>query len=157
MRLWQKILLCIVVAEILGSLGALATASSIPGWFATLTQPPGNPPNWVFGPVWSVLYAMMGASFALVWHGAEPGVVRQRVFRLFFIQLALNLCWSPVFFGAHQIALALAVIVLMALTIFLTILAFRPINRTASLLLVPYLLWVCYATYLNAGYLYLNR
>jgi len=157
MKLWLKILICVLSIELLGSLSGLLTASSIQGWFATLTQPPGNPPNWVFGPVWSILYAMMGTSLALIWHRAEPGPHRRKALTLFVSQFALNLAWTPVFFGAHHILMALVVIVTLAVGILLTILAFRPIDRLAATLLVPYLCWVCYATYLNAGYLWLNR
>lgn len=157
MKLWQKIVLCVVVIEILGSASGLLTASSIRGWFSTLEKPLGNPPNWVFGPVWAVLYAMMGSSLALIWHRAGPGPDRRKALTLFFSQVALNLAWTPVFFGAHQIAMALIVIATLALGILLTILAFRRIDRTASLLLVPYLIWVCYATYLNSGFWLLNR
>lgn len=157
MKLWMKIIVCVVAVEILGSLSGLLTASSIQGWFANLTQPVGNPPNWVFGPVWTLLYAMMGSSFALFWHHSQPGPDRRRGFTLFFTQFALNLAWTPIFFGAHQIAAALGVIVLLAAAIVLTILAFRPVSRLASRLLIPYLLWVSYATYLNAGFAFLNH
>lgn len=157
MKLWQKIALCVIVIEILGSTSGLLTVSAIRGWFATLENPPGNPPNWVFGPVWTVLYAMMGSAVALIWHRAKPGPDRRKALTLFFSQLALNLAWSPIFFGAHQIGMALIVIATLALGIVLTILAFRRIDRTASLLLVPYLIWVSYATYLNSGFWLLNR
>ncbi|MBK1828449.1 TspO/MBR family protein [Haloferula rosea] len=157
MKLWQKIVVCVLVIEGLGSLSGLLTASSIRGWFATLDQPPGNPPNWVFGPVWTLLYAMMGTAIALIWHRAKAGPNRTKAITLFISQFALNLAWTPVFFGAHQIAMALVVIVTMALGILLTIFAFHRIDRLASRLLIPYFCWVGYATYLNAGYLYLNR
>lgn len=157
MKLWLKILVCILAIEVLGSLSGLLTASSIQGWFSTLERPPGNPPNWVFGPVWSVFYAMIGTSLALFWHQSSPGPERTKGFSVFGFQFLLNLAWTPVFFGAQQIALALVVIAMLAIGIVLTMMIFRPVTRVASLLLVPYLLWVSYATYLNAGFLYLNR
>lgn len=157
MRLWQKIILCILVVEILGSLSGLLTVSSIKDWYATLTQPPGTPPNWVFGPVWTLLYAMIGTSIALVWHADADPPVKRKAIILFLVQFALNLAWTPIFFGAHQLGLALIVILLLLAAIIATVFAFRPVNRTASWLLLPYALWVSYATWLNAGYWHLNR
>ncbi|MCW1885107.1 tryptophan-rich sensory protein [Luteolibacter flavescens] len=157
MPLWLKIVLCIVAAEILGGLGGYITASSIGSWYVNLERPPGTPPNAVFGPVWSALYAMIGTSLALIWHRAPAGPAKRGALVAFFIQLALNLAWTPVFFGAHQLAAALVVIVLMILAIVVTIVRFRPLDPLAAGLLVPYLLWVCYATYLNAGFMVLNR
>ncbi len=157
MKLWQKILLCIVATEILGSLGGIITATSVRDWYAALTKPPGTPPNWLFGPVWTILYAMIGTAFALVWHRGEKGPQQRKAITLFTTQLLLNLAWTPVFFGAHQLGAALVIIISLAATIIATILAFRPIDRLASRLLIPYLIWVSYATYLNAGYWFLNR
>ena len=157
MPLWVKIVLSIVVMEILGGLGGFLTASSIGSWYAELERPPGTPPNAVFGPVWTVLYALMGISFALIWHRTPAGRAKRIALTVFFIQLALNLAWTPVFFGAHQLAAALLVITLLILAIVVTIVRFRPLDRVAGNLLVPYLLWVCYATYLNAGFMVLNQ
>ncbi|YCM46183.1 TspO/MBR family protein [Verrucomicrobiaceae bacterium 227] len=152
--LLAKIILCIVVMELLGGLGTFLTAGSIPSWYATLSQPPGTPPNEVFGPVWSILYAMIGTSFALIWHQGALG--KNQLTLLFFAQLFLNLIWTPIFFGAHLLIPALIVILLMGLFIALTIRAFAKNSKPAAWLLVPYLLWVSYATYLNAGYAFLN-
>ncbi|NNM27955.1 MAG: tryptophan-rich sensory protein, partial [Akkermansiaceae bacterium] len=120
-------------------------------------DPPGTPPGWVFGPVWTVLYALIGAALALVWHRGEAGPPKRAAVTAWFVQFALNLLWTPVFFGAHRILPALAVIVALLAAIAITILLFRKVDRPASWLLVPYLCWVSYATYLNAGYLVLNR
>ena len=149
-----KIIFCIVVMELLGGLGAFLTSGSIPSWYSTLVRPPGTPPNWIFGPVWSALYAMIGISFALIWHQGSLG--KNRLTQLFFVQLILNLVWTPVFFGAHLIVPALIVIFLMWIFIALTIRAFAKVSKPAAYLLIPYLLWVSYATYLNAGYAVLN-
>jgi benzodiazapine receptor len=157
MPLWVKIVLSVVVVEILGGLGGFITASSIGSWYAALERPPGTPSNAVFGPVWTVLYALLGIAFALIWHRAPAGPAKRRALTAFFIQFALNLAWTPVFFGAHQLAAALGVIVLLIIAIGITIVRFRPLDRVAAGLLVPYLLWVCYATYLNAGFVVLNR
>ena len=149
-----KIIFCIVVMELLGGLGAFLTSGSIPSWYSTLVRPPGTPPNWIFGPVWSALYAMIGISFALIWHQGSLG--KNRLTQLFFVQLILSLVWTPVFFGAHLIVPALIVIILMWIFIALTIRAFAKVSKPAAYLLIPYLLWVSYATYLNAGYAVLN-
>ncbi len=157
MKLWAKILICIVAINGLGAAGAYFTMDSLKDWYAALAKPPGVPPNWIFGPVWTVLYALMGVSLALVWHRAAAGPEKKRALICFAVQLILNLAWTPIFFGAHQLGTALAVIVALWIGILLTLLKFRPLVRTAALLLVPYLLWVSYATYLNAGYFFLNR
>lgn len=157
MKLWQKIGTCVAAAEVLGGVGGFITAKAIDGWYDTLVGPPGTPPNWVFGPAWTALYAMVGTSFALVWHDTEPGPERKKAFAVFGTQFALNMAWTPVFFGAHQLGGGLVVIGLMLVGIAANIVVFRPINRTAAALLVPYLGWVSYATYLNAGYWWLNR
>lgn len=141
---------------ILGGLGATVTSGSIDGWYASLNRPPGTPPNWVFDPVWSVLYFMIGISFALVWHKLGRAFFKSPAFTVFAVQLLLNLAWTPVFFGAHWIGVALLIIIAMIGSILLTIRKFSPHSKPAAWLLVPYLLWVCYATYLNAGYLMLN-
>lgn len=149
-----KILLCSLVMLALGGLSGWLTSSAIPGWYATLVRPPGTPPNWLFGPVWTVLYLMIGASFALIWHRGRVGK-NQATFS-FIVQLVLNLAWTPVFFGLHQMEVALGVIILLWFAIALTLRSFADSSRPAAILLVPYLLWVSYATYLNAGYAFLN-
>ncbi len=157
MKLWQKIVLCVVIVLTLGAAGGWITARAIPDWYASLRKPPGTPPNGLFGPMWTMLYVAMGVAFALVWHRAPAGPPKKRAMVLFLIQFALNLAWTPLFFGAGQIAGALGLIVILFLAIALTIAAFRPLDRLAMWLLVPYLGWVGYATYLNAGFFWWNR
>lgn len=157
MRLSWKILICIFAVEALGGVGGWITSSQIPGWYGGLEQPPGTPPNWVFGPVWLLLYAMMGAAFALVWHRASPGRAKRVGMGWFGWQLALNVAWTPVFFGMHRMLAALVVIIALWFAIVITMRSFRSLDRLAAALLAPYLLWVSYAAYLNAGYLLLNR
>lgn len=157
MPLWLKILICIIAAEILGGLGGFLTASSIGTWYADLNRPPGTPPNWVFGPVWTALYAMMGTAFALAWHRGDPGPDKKSALTWFGIQLVLNLVWTPAFFGLHQMLVALVIILALLVAIVITIRKFRPISQPAAWLLVPYAFWVSYATWLNAGYWWLNR
>ena len=128
----------------------------MPGeWFAALKKPSWNPPGWVFGPVWTALYAMMAAAAWLVWQ--RGGWKEQRKPLLIFLaQLALNAVWTPLFFGLHQPGVAFAEIVLLWLAIVATLVAFRPVNRTAAWLLVPYLAWVSFAAVLNGTLWSLN-
>ena len=157
MRLWTRIVLCVLLAEILGSLGGILTAGSVGDWYASLQPPPGTPPNAVFGPVWGTLYALIGLAFALVWHHSPAGPEKRRAFAWFAVQAVLNLAWTPVFFGAHRLGLALGVILALLIAIALTLRSFRNLHPPAGWLLVPYFLWVAYATYLNAGFFLLNR
>lgn len=141
----------------LGLLGFLLITFSAPalgsswppdGWFAALAKPDWNPPSWLFGPVWMLLYTLMAVAAWLVWK--QGGFSRQRrPLSLYFIQLALNAAWTPLFFGAHQLLGALIVIGVLWIAILLTCLSFRPVSRTAALLLFPYLGWVTFATALN--------
>lgn len=117
-------------------------------WYASLKKPDWNPPGWVFGPVWTALYVMMAVAAWLVWR--RGGWTRQgRPLALFLVQLVLNAAWTPLFFGLHRAGLAFTGILLLWLAIAATLLAFRPVSRTAMLLLVPYLAWVSFAAVLN--------
>lgn len=130
------------------------TASSVQDWFTTLVRPLGAPPGWVFGPVWTTLYAMMAVSAWRVWRTGRPAAYR--ALRLWGWQLLFNALWSPAFFGVHVLGLALAVIVAMVAAIVMTMRHFGRIDRLAMLLLAPYLAWGLYATYLTAGFFVLN-
>ncbi len=149
--------LCLLVFLCVGGglLGGIVTFSEIPIWYAGLNKPPGTPPNSWFGPVWTTLYVMMAVSAWLVWK--HKGFKAEKTaFILFGIQFVLNFLWSFIFFGAHQIGLALIDILLLEAMIIATIFSFLRSTPTAALLLVPYALWVIYATYLNAAIWYLN-
>ncbi len=127
------------------SLGALF----LPGeWYASLKKPSWNPPAWIFGPVWTALYAMMAVAAWRVWRCGGMAAQR-RPLTLFLVQLALNAAWTPLFFGWHRPGLAFAEIVLLWVAIAATLLAFRPASRTAAWLLAPYLAWVSFAGVLN--------
>jgi len=132
------------------SFGAAAIGSPfIPGdWYAALTKPAWNPPNWIFGPVWTALYAMMAVSAWLVWQGSE-GAVRRRALGWYAVQLVLNAAWTPLLFGLHFLGVAFAEILLLWVAIAATIAAFRRVSRVAAWLLVPYLAWVSFAAALN--------
>lgn len=125
---------------------ALSIGVGMPGaWYASLIKPTWNPPSWLFGPAWTLLYTLMAVAAWLVWKRA--GFSRPLV--LYFVQLALNAVWTPLFFGAHAMGWALVEIVALWIAILLTLLSFRRVNLTAGWLLVPYLAWVTFATALN--------
>jgi translocator protein len=151
-----KAVLSISLCFVLGSSGGLLTINEIAGWYATLQKPSFNPPNWLFGPVWTALYIMMGVSFYLVWRN-PPSAGRKKALSAFLVQFALNCAWTPVFFSLHMTGAALVVIVLMWLAILRTIFLFAPFSKTASWLLVPYISWVSFATILNAAIWWLNK
>lgn len=146
----------LLIPQIIGLTGALFTSASIPTWYATLTRPELAPPNWVFGPVWTLLFILMGiASFLIFQKGYERRDVRIAL-SLYGAQLILNLLWSLLFFGAHNPGLAFAEIVVLWLVLFLTIKKFWPLSKTSAYLLVPYILWVSFAGYLNYSIWILN-
>jgi len=138
-----------------GVVGSIATTPQIPTWYASLNKPSWSPPNWVFAPVWTTLYVMMGAAAWLVWRKVDAPY--ERVFLWFWIQLALNTIWSFIFFALEQPGLAFAEIILLWLSIAATLGAFRKCSRVAALLLTPYLGWVSFAAYLNFTIWRLNQ
>jgi tryptophan-rich sensory protein len=141
--------LCLAV----GALGGWVTATSVKTWYPLLNKPSFTPPDWLFGPVWTVLYVLMGVAAWRVW---RAGARARHALALFALQLALNLAWSVVFFGLHRIGTAVAVIVLLEVAILATVAAFRQIDRPAAALLLPYALWVGFATVLNIAVWRLN-
>jgi len=146
----------VLVSLFAGLLGSLFTFPSIPTWYATLQKPPFNPPNWVFGPVWTTLYLLMGIAAYLVYReGFDKKEVKAAIYA-FACQLCLNAAWSIAFFGLHSIAGGMATIVLLWLAIALNLVLFYRISRAAGLLLVPYLAWVSFASVLNFSVLLLN-
>jgi len=151
-----KLLISVIGCEIVGVLGTPFTIPAIPAWYASLNKPFFAPPNWVFGPVWTLLYFLMGLAFYLIW---KQGFNKRRVRTacLFFLaQLGLNFIWSPIFFGLRAPQLGLLVIVAMWVFIVMTMKQFYPLSKPAFYLLIPYLLWVSFATLLNAALVVLN-
>lgn len=136
------------------ALGGLATAGSITTWYPTLAKPSFNPPNWLFGPVWTTLYIMIAVAGWRVWR--RVGFTDKRAFAAFGAQLALNLLWPVLFFGLQALAFALAGLVLLWISIAVTLLMFWRHDRVAALLLAPYLAWVTFAGALNAAIWSLN-
>ena len=143
----------VLVCLAAGWIGSIATTPAIPTWYAGLTKPSFNPPNAVFPIVWTVLYVLMGVAAWRVW---RTGTVGRGALVPFFIQLALNVLWSFAFFGAESPVLGLIVIALLWVAIIWTILALRPVDGPAALLLVPYVAWVSFAAVLNAAIWALN-
>lgn len=139
----------VVACELIGGSGAFFTAAAIPTWYATLARPAFAPPNWIFGPVWSTLFLLMGVAAWLVW---ERGWQRREVrvaLGMFAAQFALNILWSALFFGLHNPGAAFAEIVVLWCAIVAAIVTFGRVSRPAVWLLAPYLAWVTFAAYLN--------
>lgn len=154
-----KLLVSLAAPFLAGFVGSLATSSSVTTWYNTLTQPSFSPPNWVFGPVWTVLYLLMGIALYRVW--ARPVSPRnaegkQQALLLFAVHLLLNAGWSIAFFGFKSPALGLLVIVILLGLIALLVREFYRIDKAAAYLLLPYLAWVAFATLLNFSLWQLN-
>lgn len=147
---------CVVLVFLVGGLGSLATISNIPNWYAGLEKPPLNPPNEIFGPVWSLLYALIGVSLFIVLRTKISKLLLQPALSWFSVQLVLNLLWSLVFFGLQAPWVAFVIIICLLAAIIMTYMSFEPISKRAALLLLPYLVWVSFATYLNGSVAYLN-
>ena len=152
-----KLVVSIVACLAAGAIGSIFTQQAIPTWYATLEKPAFNPPNWVFMPVWTLLYIMMGVAAFLVWRkGLENRQVRIALI-VFLVQLVLNASWSVVFFGLESPLYGLIVIAVLWVAILFTTLMFYRISRVAGVLMLPYLLWVTFAAVLNESVWLLNR
>jgi tryptophan-rich sensory protein len=145
----------VVVCFGVAAVGGAVTTTSVGSWYQALAKPSFNPPDWVFGPVWTVLYAMMALAGWRVWRVGQGGPLRTAV-ALFVVHLALNLGWTVLFFGLRRPELALAEIVVLWLAIAATIAVFRRIDAAAAWLMVPYIAWVSFAAVLNAAIAVLN-
>ena len=151
----MKLFVALLITVGIGSLGGLFTYPEILNWYAGLQKPSFQPPNWLFGPVWTLLYILMGISLYLVWK--QPvSALRNKALTIFTIQFVLNFCWSIIFFNQHQIGLALIEIIVMWICILITIFQFGKLSSIAAWLLVPYISWVSFATILNAAIWKLN-
>ncbi|TVR96547.1 MAG: tryptophan-rich sensory protein [Rhodospirillales bacterium] len=147
---WLVLAGFLAASVVVSAIGGAVTAGSVETWYPRLIKPGFTPPDWVFGPVWTVLYVMMAVAAWLVWR--RTGFVGGRVpLGLYAVQLTLNLGWSVLFFGLRWIGVALAEIALLWVAIAATAITFGHVDRRAGWLLVPYLLWVGYATVLNAA------
>ena len=149
-----KLIFSIVICQLAGIIGSFFTVSSVSTWYVTLNKPFFNPPSWLFGPVWITLYFLMGISLYLIWNNDDKDTKSAQI--VFFIQLGLNTLWSLLFFGLKSPLLAFIEIIILWLFIVLTIFFFYQKSKTASYLLIPYLLWVSFASVLNFSIFYLN-
>lgn len=155
-RRWGVLILLLLVVFAVSAVGSWVTLPKIPTWYAGLVKPSFNPPSWLFGPVWTALYAGMAVAAWRVWTAGGDDAERQLALALFWVQLALNAIWSPIFFGLERPGVALVVILAMWLAIAATMVRFFRIDRLAGWLFVPYLCWVSFATVLNGAIFWLN-
>jgi tryptophan-rich sensory protein len=154
LQIWTPLIGFIGAAFIAGAIGSAATFPNVRDWFPLLLKPSWNPPSWLFAPVWTALYVLMGVAIWRVWRTGAPAA--PRLVRLYFVQLFCNALWSVLFFGLKQPAWALLdIIILWGLLVWLQI-RFSRIDRGAAALWLPYLLWVTFATALNAAIVRLN-
>jgi translocator protein len=151
-RLVLSLLMCVSV----GVLESLVTRPEIATWYASLAKPSWTPPPLAFPIVWTLLYVLMSISFWRLWNRMPPSPARAKAMTWFLVQLALNALWSPVFFGWHGTRTALVIIVALLAAIDVTIVMAARVDRVAAWLLVPYLVWVAYATTINAGVIIMN-
>lgn len=158
MNKYTKITISVSICLLVGYLSSIVTQSTIKTWYPTLIKPSFNPPNWIFAPVWTLLFILMGIAAGLVWDKLDykRELVKKGMF-FFAVQLALNALWSYLFFGLQNVFLALIEIILLWLIIFETYLIFRKIDKKTSNLLLPYLAWVGFATILTASIFWLNK
>lgn len=148
-------IISIVIAQAAGIIGSIFTVSSVNGWYTTLVKPVLNPPSWLFGPVWTILYTLMGIASYLVWSSyakATDGQVKEQIklaLIIYGVQLGLNALWSILFFGLKQPGFAFAEIIVLLIFIIMTTILFWRISPLAGALMIPYIAWVSFASYLN--------
>jgi translocator protein len=152
-----RLFVSIVVCFIAGGIGSAFTFKAISTWYAELKKPPYTPPKWVFGPVWTILYILMGISVFLIWQSELTSSGATLAFTLFWIQLCVNALWSVIFFGIKSKGGGVIVILVLWFLILATIVASFSVSRWAGVLLIPYIVWVSIASYLNIGVWWLNR
>ena len=155
MKKTYKLIISLLIPQLAGGLGSVFTASSVKDWYLTLEKPALNPPAWVFGPVWTTLFLLMGYALYLIWTD-ESGKRKILAYLVFGIQMILNVIWSIIFFDLHSPGGALFEMIFLWLAILATIIAFAKISRPAAWLLAPYILWVSFAGYLNYSIWILN-
>lgn len=144
-----KLVIAILACEVIGFTSGLIGSAGMNVWFDNLQKPSWNPPNYLFGPVWTFLYALMGIALWLIWKNERPESNKRSAYTVFALQLFLNFCWSIIFFRFHAPFFALIEILLLLAMILLTAYHFAKISKTAAYLLIPYVLWVSFASFLN--------
>jgi len=150
-----KLSISIVIPLVAGFLGSIFTTPAVKSWYLVINKPGWNPPSWLFAPVWTTLFILMGVALYLVWSKKRSGKIRVAM-KTFWVQLLLNVLWSVFFFGMKNFWLAFGEILVLWVFIGLTIVDFHKIDKTAGLLLMPYILWVSFAAYLNFTVAFLN-
>lgn len=150
---WIRLVIAVVICELAGIVGSIFTTPAISEWYVTLPKPALAPPNWVFAPVWTTLFFLMGVALYFIWQKKWNTREKRLAILVFGTQLGLNMLWSILFFGYRNPALAFGEIVFLWLSIVATIYVFSKISRPAAWLLVPYLLWVSFASYLNFSFI----
>lgn len=151
---WGKLIISLIIPQIAGFIGSLFTVSEITGWYAGLEKPSFNPPSWVFAPVWTVLYILMGIAFYFLW--VHKDTISKKLQVLFIVQLCLNVLWSALFFYVHIPWIAYLDLILMCIMIAALVFDTRKIDQKISWLLTPYLLWSIFASFLNFAIIILN-
>jgi tryptophan-rich sensory protein len=151
-----RVIISVLVCQAAGLIGSVFTRPAISTWYAELQKPRFTPPDWVFGPVWISLYILMGIATFLIWRRGFHHQVVRRALAIFGVQLVLNALWSFLFFGLRSPLAGLIGISLLGIAIILTIRSFLAVSRTAALLLIPYFLWVSFASGLNLSIWWLN-
>lgn len=157
MKKWLKFIIAIAIPLAVGFISSLFTMEGVNGWYRTINRPSWNPPDYVFAPVWTTLYILMGIALYLIWVSPAPKAKKNKAITLFAIQLTLNFFWSYIFFSAHKIGWAFVEIVVLWLFILFTIFSFASINKKAAWLLVPYISWVSFAAILTYTVWTLNK
>ena len=153
----SKLIASICFCYIVAFFGSVVTFPSISTWYAGLNKPSFNPPTFIFGPVWTILYTLMGIALYLVWNKEKKNKSVNQAVEMFLLQLSLNFLWSLIFFGLHLPFAALLTIIALWISIAYTIFLFRKISKAAYLLLIPYIAWVSFALILNFFIAILNR
>ncbi|MDD3679682.1 MAG: tryptophan-rich sensory protein [Candidatus Shapirobacteria bacterium] len=157
MKNWKRLLISIFICQLAGIIGSFFTTGAINTWYIFLEKPSFAPPNWLFAPVWISLYTLMGVSFYLVWQSSLGKKEHKAAINLFLVHLVFNSAWSIIFFGAQEIGLALLEILLLLVLLVAVIVKFYQIDKKAALLLLPYFVWVSFASFLNYQLWVLNR
>lgn len=151
-----RLIVSIVIVFLAGTVGTLYTLKEITTWYVTLVKPSWTPPNWAFGPIWTTLYVLIGISLYLVWKQGLDRIEVRIALLVFVVQLILNVVWSLVFFGTHNIFGGLVLVILLWISILANIIVFYHISKPGGLILIPYLIWVTIASYLNYSVFVLN-
>lgn len=154
---WKKLIVSMFICFMAAGIGSFFTTNAIPTWYAGLQKPWFNPPNWLFGPVWTILYVLMAISLYLVWNAKKKEGAKEAIYLIFGVQLTLNTLWSIIFFGLHNPLLGFLIIVLLWGSILVMILRMVRYMKIAGLLQIPYIVWVSFASILNLSILILNK